>query len=224
MTAACCHQGGFYLNRTQKNAIFGLAYILPSFILISVFTLIPMGMSLYFCFTKYNILQPAQWVGLENFSRLLKDKMVWKALVNTFVYTMMTVPLQTVLSLLFASVLAEHFRGRFGGFVKSSMFIPVIASTVLVGTLWSIILSSTGILNNVLKLLGGSPVFWLAKPNTAMLSVGMASATRCNTGRVCWKKRCLVTIASAAWSAASASASVAENGGRAVWPRWSCKK
>lgn len=140
-----------------------------------------MGMSLYFCFTKYNILQPAQWVGLENFSRLFKDKMVWKALANTFVYTMMTVPLQTILSLLCASVLAEHFRGRFGGFVKSAMFIPVIASTVLVGTLWSIILSGTGVLNSTLKLLGGSSVFWLAKPNTAMLSVGMASVWK-NTG------------------------------------------
>ena len=83
--------------------------------------------------------------------------------------------MQTLLALLLGAVIAELFRGRFGGFVKSSLFVPVIASAVLVGTLWAIILSPTGVANQLIKAMGAPPVNWLGAKFPAMLSVCLAT-------------------------------------------------
>ena len=53
------------INR-RKEAAQGFLYILPSLVLILVFSVVPILMSLYFSFTKYNVLQPPQWTGLDN--------------------------------------------------------------------------------------------------------------------------------------------------------------
>lgn len=125
--------------KRRKEAVQGILYVLPSFILISVFALIPIIMNIYFSFTKYNIMQPAQWTGLSNYIRMFKDEYVWASLANTAIFTFITVPVQTVISLVLAAIIAELFHNKFGNFVKSSLFVPVIASAVLVGTLWAII-------------------------------------------------------------------------------------
>ena len=121
------------INR-RKEAAQGFLYILPSLVLILVFSVVPILMSLYFSFTKYNVLQPPQWTGLDNYIRLFRDPYVRASLKNTVVFTVITVPLQTAGSLVLAAVIAELFHNKFGNFVKSSLFVPVIASAILVGT------------------------------------------------------------------------------------------
>lgn len=162
------------MNR-KKDALQGFLYVLPSLILITIFSIIPIFMNGYFSFTKYNILQPAEWVGLANYERLVSDQFVIASLKNTIIFTVVSVPLQTIISLLLGVLLANKFRNKFGGFVKSAMFIPVIASTVLVGTLWSMFLSSNGPVNAFITMLGGSSVNWLGSPNTALLCVCAAT-------------------------------------------------
>lgn len=163
------------MKRKQKEAITGIAYVLPSFILIMVFSIIPIIMNIYFSFTKYNVMQPAQFVGLSNYLRMYKDSYIWASLKNTAVFTLVTVPVQTMLSLIFAAVIAELFRSRFGNFVKSSLFVPVIASAILVGTLWSILLSPTGVINNMLRLFGIPQINWLGGKFTSLMSVCITS-------------------------------------------------
>ena len=63
------------INR-RKEAAQGFLYILPSLVLILVFSVVPILMSLYFSFTKYNVLQPPQWTGLDNYIRLFRDPYV----------------------------------------------------------------------------------------------------------------------------------------------------
>lgn len=159
----------------KRDALMGVLYVLPSFILISVFALIPIVMNVFFSFTKYNVMQPPEWIGLANYARLLKDPFVWASIKNTIIFTVVTVPLQTVVALLIAALLAEKFRGRFGGFVKSSLFVPVIASAVLVGSLWSMLLSNTGPVNSLISMLGGTPINWLGGKTTSLLSVCFAT-------------------------------------------------
>lgn len=159
------------MKSKQKEALTGIAYVLPSFILIMVFSLVPIIMNVYFSFTKYNVLQPAQFVGLKNYARMLKDSYIWASLKNTAIFTLITVPAQTILSLIFAAVIAEQFQTRFGNFVKSSLFIPVIASAILVGTLWSILLSPTGVVNHVLGFFGIPHTNWLGGKSTSLISI-----------------------------------------------------
>lgn len=162
------------LNK-KRDAWHGFLYVLPSLILIAVFALLPIVMNVFFSMTKYNVMQAPEWVGFANFARLMKDPFVKAALRNTILFTLVTVPLQTLISLLLATALAEKFRSRFGGFLKSSLFVPVIASAVLVGTLWAILLSANGPVNSLMMVLGLKSVNFLGSPSTALLSVCAAT-------------------------------------------------
>lgn len=59
--------------RKHKEACQGALYLLPSFVLILVYAIIPIFMNMYFSFTKFNIMQPAQWVGFANYKRMFSD-------------------------------------------------------------------------------------------------------------------------------------------------------
>lgn len=162
-------------NRTRE-AIQGYIYILPSFILILIFSVIPIFMTFYFSFTKYNVLQPPTLVGLDNYTRMLKDPFVAASLRNTFIFTLVVVPIQTMVSMLIASLLADKFRGKFGNFIKSSLFIPVISSAMLVGTLWTFLLATdNGAVNMILGLFNIKGVNWLGTQTTALISICIVS-------------------------------------------------
>ena len=159
----------------KKEAVQGFLYVLPSLVLILTFSIVPILMSAYFSFTKYNVMRAPEWTGLANYIRMIGDPYVKASVINTVIFTVGTVPVQTILSLVIAALLAEFFRGRFGGFVKSSLFVPVIASAILVGTLWSFLLNPRGIINDFLALFGIAQVNWLGGKASAMFSVCLVS-------------------------------------------------
>jgi len=161
--------------KRNSEALGAYIYILPSFILILIFSLIPMGMNVFYSFSKFNIIQPPSWNGLSNYSRMFKDPYVWASLKNTFLFTIITVPVQTVISLLLAALIAKNFQNSFGGFIKSALFIPVIASSVLVGTIWSILLSHSGLVNSLLNVFGLESISWFSGKFSSLLSVCIAT-------------------------------------------------
>lgn len=150
----------------------GILYVLPSFALITVFSLLPLVMTLYFGFTKYNVILAPEWIAWDNYVAMFRDPFFFPAVRNTAVYTLLTVPIQTVLALLLGFVLADLFQNRFGGFVRSSLFIPVISSMVLVGTVWKFMLATEGgIINGILSVIGLGKINWLGKTHLALISV-----------------------------------------------------
>lgn len=160
------------MNRKKKEALQGVIYILPSFILIACFSILPIFMSGYFSFTNYNVMNDPTFAGLENYAKIFKDAYVADAIKNTLVYVVVTVPIQTILSLVFAAFLAYKMQNKAGGFLRSIMFIPVIASAVTAGTIWRIILNTDGgLLNNLLGVFHISPVNWLGSTKTALISI-----------------------------------------------------
>jgi len=132
-------------------------------------------MAVYFSFTKYNVMQPPQWTGLANLKRLVSDVYISASLKNTVIYTLITVPVQTVLALVIAALIVEGFRNKFGEYVKGTLFIPVISSGILVGTLWTLMLSSRGPVNIILGLFHIPAVNWLGGNFTALLSIALTS-------------------------------------------------
>ena len=160
------------MSRKKKEALQGIIYVLPSFILIMAFCIIPIFMSGYFSFTSYNIMTPPKFVGLENYEKVFQDGYVADAAKNTLLYVLMTVPAQTILSLVFAAFLAYKMQNKTGGFLRSVMFIPVIASAVTAGTIWRIILNTEGgLLNNILNFFHLDSVNWLGSTKTARISI-----------------------------------------------------
>jgi multiple sugar transport system permease protein len=154
----------------QSNS--GILYVLPSFLIILIFSLIPLFMTGYISFTKYNVMQAPKWIGINNYLTLRKDPFFLPAIKNTIVYTILTVPVQTILSLMIAFVLANMFQKKFGNFVKSILFIPVISSSILVGTVWKFMFATeSGIINQILSMFGVPKINWLGQYTLALVSV-----------------------------------------------------
>jgi multiple sugar transport system permease protein len=166
-------EGGMAYNK--REIAHAAVYILPSFILISIFSLIPIVMNVFFGFTRYNVMQPPQWIGLANWSRLLKDVYIGASLRNTVMYTLITVPVQTILSLVIAALIAEWFRKKYGEFLKGALFIPVLSSGILIGTIWTLLLGSRGPVNIILQFLRLPTVNWLGGTFSALFSVAMTA-------------------------------------------------
>ena len=100
------------MSRKNKEAVQGIIYILPSFLLILIFCIIPIFMSAYFSFTDYNIMNPPEFAGLDNYVQMFKDEYVTAAVKNTLLYVLMTVPFQTIISLAFAGFIAQKLGGK----------------------------------------------------------------------------------------------------------------
>jgi multiple sugar transport system permease protein len=117
-------------------------------------------------------MQPPKWVGMNNYISMAKDPFFLPSIKNTLVYTLFTVPVQTILALLIAFVLANVFNKKFGNFVKSALFIPVISSSILVGTVWKFMFATeSGIINQIFGVIGIPKINWLGQYTLALVSV-----------------------------------------------------
>lgn len=168
------------MNYKKKSMLAGYMYILPSLVIILIFSVVPTLTNIVLSFTKYSVINPPVAVGLANYARMFRDPFVVAALRNTIVYTLIVVPLQTVLSLLIAAVITAKFRGGLGDAIKSILFIPVISSMVLSGAVWSFMLASdkNGVVNSLLGLFGISPLNWLGSTKYALVSVCIVAIWR----------------------------------------------
>lgn len=161
-------------NRFRIKDIQGYGYILPLGILLISFYVIPIFMSLYLSFTKYNIIKSPQFIGLKNYMHLFKDKMFIEALKNTIIFTAVVVPTQTMLSLGMAVWLTSREKSKFIEFVKGVMFIPVISSMILIAIVWRILLNGDASpLNMIFTLVGLETPNWIGSTKTALPTMMM---------------------------------------------------
>lgn len=160
------------MNRKKRQAIQGILYILPSFVLLAAFSIIPIFMTLYYSLTDYNVMKAPSFIGISNYVRAFQDSYMTAALRNTVLYTVITVPIQTIISLVIAAFLAVKMKNRVGGFLRSVMFIPVIASAITVASIWRIIFATdNGVLNAIMGVFGSSGLNWLGDSSTALISI-----------------------------------------------------
>lgn len=154
----------------------GILYVLPSFLLLLLFSLIPLGMTGYYSMTKFNVIQAPEWIGLANYNNALSDKFFTTSVVNTAIYTLIVVPVQTIVSLLLANAIAVRFRNKYGAFVKSTLFIPVVGSMILVGTVWKFMFATeSGLVNEIIALFGLVGPNWLGDKQLALISICLVS-------------------------------------------------
>lgn len=101
-------------KKNVLNAVTGYGFMLPSFVLLLLFVLIPIVVAFYWSTLKYNGMNPGTFVGLNNFKEIFKDPNFFRALKNTLRFMLTSVPLQTSCSLGVAALLAHNLRNRFG--------------------------------------------------------------------------------------------------------------
>ncbi len=138
-------------------------FIFPTYAVITVFVIVPVLIAFYISFTKWNLLGTAKFVGLLNYKKLFHSEEFWKALTNTFYYSLITVPFGIFLSLIIALLLNTKIRGL--AIYRVVYFMPVMTSFVAAAFIWQwIFQSQNGILNHILAFLGIEPISWLNEP------------------------------------------------------------
>lgn len=129
-----------------------------------IFTLIPIGASIYFSMTKYDVISSPQWVGLRNYRELLgEDDRFRRSIWNTVIYTAMYVPLHVVTTLAVALLLneARHLKGIF----RTVYYLPSITPAVANAFLWIWILNpNDGLVNRLLRMLHLPAPAWTVDP------------------------------------------------------------
>jgi multiple sugar transport system permease protein len=153
-----------WTKEDRQNLRWALLFLSPWIIGFLVFTALPMAWSLWLSFTSYNALSgKGPFVGLANYQQLARDTRAWTALYNTAFFTVLFIPLSTMLSLLLASLLNRV--GRAAGFFRTAFYLPSITPAVAVGTLFILVLANPdGLLNSFLRVFGITGPSWLNDP------------------------------------------------------------
>lgn len=155
---------------SRAQARWGYLLVAPMMIGFGLFFLFALVISLGLSFTDWNVLQTANWVGLDNYSRLLDDGEFHTAMRNTLVLSVPHVALRIVFSLLLA--IALNSKIRFRAFYRTVFFIPVLTMPVAIGTIWRWLYDPTyGPINYALGRLDLGRPLWLANPDTALIAV-----------------------------------------------------
>ncbi|WP_036099084.1 carbohydrate ABC transporter permease [Listeria riparia] len=141
-------------KRKAKEATQGITFMLPTIIIMTVFTLIPIIYALFLSLNKVSLVGESsyQFVGLKNYTNAFQDERVWIALKNTVRYVIIVVPCQTVLALLMASLLNSGIK--FQNTFRTIFFLPTLTSSSALTMIFMFLFSLTGPINNVLVDLG----------------------------------------------------------------------
>lgn len=132
-------------------------YILfiPVAVFLIVFHYLPM-FGIYFSFTKYNIITPAKWVGLDQFKRLFSMPNFWTAFKNTLQLSIIKLLLNTFLAVIISLLLNEMISTKAKKLSQTIIYLPHFMSWVVTASVFQMLLSptSTGLVNQVLLKLG----------------------------------------------------------------------
>ncbi|WP_119066417.1 carbohydrate ABC transporter permease [Aggregatilinea lenta] len=149
-------------------------FILPGFALFTLFILYPMAYSLRVSLYDWNIINPtrSEFLGLQNYQDTLQDPIFQRAVKNTLLYALVTVPGQMILGLSVALLLNQKLPGQ--TFFRTVYYLPVITSWVVVALLFEYLFNSqAGLINYGLQQVGliAKPIRWLADENLVMVPI-----------------------------------------------------
>jgi multiple sugar transport system permease protein len=153
-------------GETKRN-VAGYLFISPWLIGFLGFMIGPMIASLYLSFTDYDLLSPARWVGLGNYSNMMEDSRFWKSMQVTLWFVVASVPLKLGTALL----LAMLFNGgrKATNLYAVVYYIPsILGGSVAVAVMWKQLFSLDGVVNLFISKLGIEPVDWIFSPDHAL--------------------------------------------------------
>ncbi|MBM7709866.1 carbohydrate ABC transporter permease [Enterococcus lemanii] len=162
---------------TLKDNLIGYGFLSPAIILLTVFLLIPVGMVFYYAFTDYYLLTPhlRQFIGLQNFKKLIEDPIFLKSIWNTMKFVIWIIPTQLGAALGLALIINKQRKGNI--FFKVAFFAPVVMSLVVISILWLYLLNpNEGLINTLLLKIGISAQPFLTSPKQAMYTIVFVSA------------------------------------------------
>ncbi|MBP8638427.1 MAG: sugar ABC transporter permease [Dictyoglomi bacterium] len=153
-----------YSNKKLKE---GILFALPWIIGLGLFAAYPIGASLYYSLTSYDILSPPFYVGFLNYNELFNDEVFYISLYNTFYFVIIGLPLQLFCAFLIALLLNMNIRNM--PIYRTIFFLPTLVPGVVNAMLWRWMYDAdVGMINSILEKIGiNNPPLWLADPTWA---------------------------------------------------------
>jgi multiple sugar transport system permease protein len=149
-------------RRKVSEAVTGYLFLSPWLFIFFTFILFSLVYALYLSFTKYNLLTPPQWWGIQSYERVLTDALfLTKALPNTFKYVLIVVPIQTLVSLILAFAMDQKLRLR--RIFRTVFYLPSVTSSVVISLIFVWLFAAQGIFNQIIR----TNINWLNDVKTA---------------------------------------------------------
>lgn len=159
------------LGKISNNQQFaGWVFIAPALAGTFIFIIIPVICSFGLSFTKWDLLNPIEFVGLDNYIGIFTEPLFYKILINTIVFAVSTSVFGVIIPLVLAAILNGKIRGS--EFYKTAYFLPFITPMIVIGVIWEWIFDpNIGLLNKFLHL----HINWLYDPHFAMPALILVS-------------------------------------------------
>jgi raffinose/stachyose/melibiose transport system permease protein len=156
----------------------GWLYVLPALLMYGLFVLRPLALTFQYSLYHWNGIGVARWAGLDNYVTVFTDRDLLKIIGNALVLIIFFSFIPVSLGLLVASLVRRMTSGLFGTAVRTILFLPQVIPLVAAGIAWSWLLSTTGLVNQILRAVGmdGIARAWLGDFNTALPAVGVIGA------------------------------------------------
>lgn len=153
-------RGKYSLKKRDMHIAYGM--LAPTFILLTVFAVIPLLITLGMSFTDSGYYRGIEFVGIDNYRRVLMDDRFFDSLIAGLKLVLYVIPIQIVLSFLFAHII-KNMPLKLAGFVKTSIFVPVVISGVIAAAIFSYVYEyQAGLLNFIIGKFGFENQAWLA--------------------------------------------------------------
>lgn len=136
----------------EGRGLSGWLFVLPAILVALTFVIIPFINTIRLSFTDATFSNPGQFVGLEQYRKMLADDAVHTGLINSSLYVVCVVPCMVILPLILASLVAGNSKVL--AFFRASFYLPVVVSTVIVGLVWTNLLDTRGLVNSILESAG----------------------------------------------------------------------
>lgn len=173
---------GWLAKPSRREALSGYLFILPTFIGYAIFIIGPILAAIGLSFTKYDLLSPAKFTGLDNYRRLVDDTRLHTVYGNTLYFTVVSVFFNISIGLLLAVLINRRMPRFLSYLLRSAFFFPVLVAHVYIAIIWQFLFQQdTGAINYYLGLIGMSPVPWLSSYTWAMPAVIVMDVWK-NTG------------------------------------------
>jgi multiple sugar transport system permease protein len=158
-----------YTIKGSKELILVYLLLAPTVLIITLFQLVPVAWNFVLSFTKGGTLSTPQFIGIDNYLKILSDRYFVDTLINTFQFAFTIIPLAVLIGLFLALFLNQlkYFKKWFLGFI----FFPLIPATLISALGWEYVINTFGPINYLLKLVGIGSIDWLADPAPAFWTI-----------------------------------------------------
>lgn len=163
------------MKNTLRNPAVYLLFVIPTIALYGLFFLYPMLSSVYYAFTDYTGLDSTHFIGFDNFKHAFEDTNFRDSIFNNMYFILFSVGIQVPIIIVFALLISNVKRLK--GFYKTTVFMPSVLSTSVIGILWGFIYDpDIGPISDFLSWFGIDPIYWLAESPWAMIAILLTNA------------------------------------------------